>query len=90
MKEQPSLPFLGDPVIRPNVSVPQAARPRVERQALQILDRLRRGRLSVVELRMMACQYNARIFELRKAGYVIYNHVNHTTGESWYELKAEP
>ena len=88
MKEQPSLPFA---TIRANVTVHHAAKPRVERQATRILQRLRQGRMSNMELKAIACQYTARIWELRRAGYVIENvQINHRTGESWYELKQEP
>lgn len=79
------------PPIVPNVSVPAAARPRVTRQAQRILARLAQGPVSVTELRTLACQYNARIFELRRAGYRIANvSVNHVTGQSWYALEATP
>lgn len=79
------------PRARANRSVPKAARPRVETQADRVLRRLRMGRVSVSELKAIASQYNARIYELRKAGYTIENvEVDHVTGESWYELRAEP
>ena len=76
-----------EPVVRPNITVPPEAVRRVSRQALQILDRLREGPVGVTELRDIACQYNARIFELRRAGYRVVN-TSHdkATGESWYQL----
>lgn len=79
------------PKARANRSVPKAARPRVESQAARVLALLRGGRTSVSELKAVASQYNARIHELRAAGYRIENVAqNKTTGESWYELRAEP
>lgn len=74
-----------------NPSLPAEEHSRAANQRRQILDALHRGRVNVVELSAIACQYNARIYELRKAGYVIENvDRNHTTGESWYELRSSP
>lgn len=79
------------PTIRPNSSVPAAAVPRVSRQARAVLALLRIGRTSVTDLKTVASQYNARIYELRQAGYVITNdEVDQITGESWYSLRSEP
>lgn len=78
--------------IEPNRSVPTAAVPRITRQAREILHLLEsKSRVSVEELSALAKQYNARIKELRDAGYVITNvHQNKATGESWYELRSTP
>lgn len=74
-----------------NPSMPRQGRGRAAGQRRQILDALRRGRAEVHELKGIASQYNARIYELRKAGYDIENvEHNKTTGESWYELKSSP
>lgn len=85
IQASPTLAPRVTPVIWPQA--PPAAAPRVSRQATQILKRLRAGRVSVTELATMACQYNARIFELLRAGYPVVN-VEHdlASGESWYEL----
>jgi hypothetical protein len=80
-----------EPVIEPNITVPPEARRRVSRQALEILARLREGQVDVTELRGIACQYNARIYELRQAGYRVVNiYHNKESGASWYELQGEP
>jgi len=80
------------PTIAPNRSVPEAAKPRITRQAREVLRLLEsHERVSVQELAALAKQYNARIKELRDAGYVITNiHQNKATGESWYELRSRP
>lgn len=92
MTQGPTLaPKRAEPTIEPNRSVPAAAAPRVTRQARAILACLRQGRAEVRDLAAIAKQYNARIYELRKAGYRIENvDQNQATGESWYELKSEP
>lgn len=90
--QSPTLaPKRAEPTIEPNRSVSASAAPRVTHQARAILAFLRNGRAEVKDLATIAKQYNARIFELRHAGYVIENvEQNHATGESWYELKSEP
>lgn len=73
-----------------NTSVPKEAKSRIDGQRRAILDALRRGKVNVEELKSIAAQYTARIFELREAGYVIENDHDRQTGESWYELKSSP
>lgn len=91
MSQSPTLAPRSTPTIEPNRSVPSAAVPRVTLQARRILAFLQQGRAEVQDLAAIAKQYNARIYELRKAGYVIENvEQNQATGESWYELISEP
>ncbi len=78
----------GGGVIAPNVSVEEADASRLMTQAEKILARLQRGdKVPTGELAAIARQYNARIFELRKAGYSIeLVDRNYDTGETWYQL----
>jgi hypothetical protein len=63
--------------------------PRLNRQCQTILARLQRGTMTTGELSAIACQYNARIYELRKAGYrVECIEQDRVTGLSVYELKV--
>jgi hypothetical protein len=75
------------PPIRANVTVPAAAVPRINRQCRLILERLREGRATNATLCGIGMKYNARISELRKAGYDVrcISH-DHATGLAWYAL----
>lgn len=73
-----------------NASVPKKAERRVSGQRAAILTLLRRGKCTVTELKTLASQYNARLFELREAGYVITNEHDQESGESTYQLVSEP
>jgi hypothetical protein len=50
-------------------SVPSAAVPRLSRQSLAILDRLRKGPATNTELAGITHRFGARKFDLVKAGY---------------------
>ena len=64
-------------------------RARLSRQCQTILERLERGPVTNTELVTIACQYNARILELRRAGYAILKtSQNHETGVSTYALEV--
>lgn len=91
MSKGPTLDAARQVQTEANPSLPPEGASRAAGQRRQILDALRRGRVNVAELKAIACQYNARIYELRHAGYVITNvEQNKTTGESWYELRSSP
>ena len=49
----------------------EADSPRLNKQCLAILERLRRSPVTNTELNAIAFRYSARLFELRKAGHVI-------------------
>jgi hypothetical protein len=70
-----------------NVTVPAAAVKRLTPQCRAIIDRLRRGRATNAELCAIGLKYNARISELRQAGYDLrcVEH-DHETGVARYAL----
>jgi hypothetical protein len=68
-------------------AAPAADRPRLSRQCLTILERIAAGPVTNRELAGIAMQYNARILELRRAGYDIRKvSQDHDTGVAVYEL----
>ncbi len=74
-----------EPAIVVNRSVTNPAeRRRLTRQAEQVLDRLRQGPATAKDLVEIACQYNARIHDLRRAGY----DVRYDAERGHYELKG--
>ena len=60
---------------------------KLSRQQQSILDALRSGRKSNVELNAICFRYGARIFELRKLGYRIEIVARGEHGVRWYELR---
>jgi hypothetical protein len=76
------------PVRDPNLA--SVAVCRVSRQALAVLDRLRRGPATNRELLDVAIRYGSRIHDLRKAGYTIDKQEDHKTGLTTYKLVGEP
>lgn len=52
-------------------SVDRAERPRLNRQSLEVLARLREGPASNGELAAITHRFSARFYDLRKAGYKI-------------------
>jgi hypothetical protein len=48
--------------------------------------------VSLLEIRNCACQYNSRIFELRRLGYRITNKIREVdrVRRSWFRLEAGP
>lgn len=76
--------------IRLNPSVDAREAPRLSRQCLAILDRLRLGRVSNDELSRIARKYTGRISEIRQAGYPVEVVERHwDTGLVWYALRPQ-
>lgn len=68
-------------------SVMDEERPRLGNQCRLILDRLRCGRASNIELAAIALKYTSRVSDLRKAGYDVRCVArDHATGLTFYEL----
>jgi hypothetical protein len=86
---QPSLLFGGTAHIE--TRGPADARPRLSRQATQVLERLQRGPASNRELSAISLKYTGRISDLRANGYVVecLSH-DYKTGEAWYRLQEQP
>lgn len=75
--------------VQPSPAV--AERKRLTRQAGLVLDRLREGPATNMELIPISTRFSARIFELRKAGCVIDTDcLDRAAGLSLYTLKSEP
>lgn len=74
----------------PNVS--EAARPRLSRQCLAILERLKQGPATNLELAGLGIlKYTGRISDLRAAGCVILiDAQDHRTGRTLYRLESYP
>jgi hypothetical protein len=88
---EPSAPSLPPVIAALNVTVHSVDVSRLENQHGKIIRRLREGRATNGELCALALKYNARISELRQAGYIIECvEQDHETGVAWYELKGEP
>jgi hypothetical protein len=63
--------------------------PRLTAQCIAVLERLQQGRASNHELCAIALKYNARISDLRAAGYIIVCiDRNRKTGIAYYELRG--
>ncbi len=68
-------------------SLAETEKPRLSRQCQEILDRLRCGRLTNLELSAIALKYTGRISDLRKSGHdVRCVERNHSTGRTVYAL----
>lgn len=64
---------------------------RLSKQCYQILELLRQGPATNVQLAGIALKYTSRISDLRKAGYdVRVTSRNRTTGVTVYQLAGEP
>ena len=87
--EQPVQPYTPE-VSFLNPSVPEEARPRLSKQCQKVLERLQQGRASNRDLSAIAMQYNARIYELRHAGYVVECvDEDKKTGMAFFELREK-
>jgi hypothetical protein len=64
MSIQPDL-FTASPVIPTSPALPRAARVRLSRQNAAILERLRQGPMSNVEMALMSKKYTSRASEIR-------------------------
>ncbi len=71
-------------------NVPEAAKPRLSRQSVEILKRLLEGPATNQDLTKVSHRFGARIYDLRKAGYAIecYDE-DHASGLAWYRLSQE-
>lgn len=78
--------------IRPrDPHVTRAEAPRLSAQCSAILQRLRQGPATNVELATMALKYTSRLSDLRAAGYdVQVSERDHTTGRVVYVLASKP
>jgi len=87
----PSPPPLFAPIPVSDPHVAARDRPRLSAQCVKVLDRLRRGRATNVELVGICLRAGARIYDLRKAGYEITtSQAKDGTGLVWYRLVKEP
>lgn len=68
---------------------PRDSQPRLNSQAMRMLDRLRQGRATNRELAAISLKYTSRLSDLRIAGYVI-ELVEHDfkSGLTVYELRG--
>ena len=70
--------------------LPDEAKPRLTRQALAVLARLEAGPATNIELIPISTRFSARIYDLRKAGYVIdTDQVDRGAGITRYTLKGQ-
>lgn len=91
MAAQPAL-FPGAPDAIPVThAVAPVERRRLRRQCYTLLARLRLGPATNYELAAIACNYTARLSELRAEGFTIDLEArNRVTGHVTYRLVAEP
>lgn len=81
---------VGQPT-RVQQSAEVAERRRLTRQCALVLARLREGPATNMELIPISTRFSARIFELRKIGYVIDTDcIDRAAGLTNYTLKREP
>ena len=73
-----------------NASVPVSDAPRLSKQCRLILERLRQGKATNVELAALPClKYTSRLSDLRKSGYKIrICDRNYDSGLVVYELEG--
>lgn len=70
--------------------LPAESKPRLTRQACEVLARLERGPATNIELIPISSRFSARIYDLRKAGYVIdTDMVDRANGITLYTLKGK-
>lgn len=88
---QPSLFGPHSAHISPTVApmLPAEERRRLSAQCLKILDKLKQGPATNLQLAVIGYRYGARIHELRKAGYeIVITAKNVESGETTYELRG--
>jgi hypothetical protein len=79
------------PVEPRDPNLDRAARPRLGRQSLAVLDRLREGLASNIDLARITHRFGGRLYDLRKAGCTIVIVSNdHRSGVVVYRLAYEP
>ena len=80
--------FLDDPKVwQANKTVLPSDLPRISEQARKILERLKDGPATNIELQEIALRYSARLHELKKCGALKFEKVN-TGGGVWrYEAR---
>ena len=71
MNETLALAAGNEPVVPCDPNADAADVPRLSKQCLAILERLKRGRATNADLVIIALKYTGRISDLRKAGYDI-------------------
>ena len=65
-------------------------RPRLTRQCLAVLERLRQGPATTMELIPISTRFSARLHELRKQGWIIEtDRIDKASGVSLYTLKGK-
>lgn len=70
--------------------LPAEAKPRLSRQALAVLARLEAGPATNLELIPISTRFSARIYDLRRAGYVIdTDQGDKASGVTTYTLKGQ-
>lgn len=70
--------------------LPAEAKPRLTRQAVAVLARLEQGPATNMELIPIATRFSARIYDLRKAGYIIETDMlDSSNGITLYTLKGQ-
>lgn len=70
--------------------LPDEAKPRLSRQALAVLARLEAGPATNIELIPISTRFSARIYDLRRAGYVIEtDQLDRGKGITQYTLKGQ-
>ena len=87
---QTSMPLFDGPGQEAPASIPTAPvadAPRLSRQCVAILARLRQGKANNHELARIALKYTGRLSDLRKAGHAIECFdQDHGSGAAWYRL----
>lgn len=75
---------------QPNTLDDPIQSPRLTRQQAAVLARLQQGPATNVELMPLSMRYSARIFELRKAGWIIEtDYIDKAAGICQYAFKGK-
>ena len=69
--------------------LPKEMQPRLSKQAQAVLARLEQGPASNIELIPISTRFGARVYDLRKAGYIIDMDMDRAKGISIYTLKGK-
>jgi hypothetical protein len=80
--------FLENPKVwQANKTILPSDVPRISEQARKILERLREGPATNIELQEIALRYSARLHELKKCGVLTFEKVNVCGGVWRYEAR---